>query len=148
MTENTIFNNYSKVGNRSQGRPGGTFFSSYYTELLGRTLLLSMDCSTLPLIRTFYCWVLSKEVSSTIFKVFDTTWHGIEPRSPGPFANTSANYKKLLFSIFQIWPIQNYMWYLMNPCSNESALLRNWYTIQMFVDFHLIEWKLHLKYMR
>ena len=26
------------------------------------------DCSTLPLIRIFWCWVLSKEVSRTIFK--------------------------------------------------------------------------------
>ena len=32
----------------------------------------------------FYCWVLNKEVSSTIFKVFDMTRLGIEPRSPGP----------------------------------------------------------------
>ena len=30
------------------------------------------------------CWVLSKEVSSTIFKVFGMTQPGIEPRSPGP----------------------------------------------------------------
>ena len=31
--------------------------------------------------------VLSKEVSSTIFKVFGMTWPGIEPKSPGPLAN-------------------------------------------------------------
>ena len=41
-------------------------------------LLLSQDCSTLPLIRTLYCWVLSKEVSSTIFFFkslwYDATW--------------------------------------------------------------------------
>ena len=30
----------------------------------------SLDSSTLPLIRTSSCWVLSKAVSSTIFKVF------------------------------------------------------------------------------
>ena len=35
-----------------------------------------------------YCWMLSKEVSSTIFKVFGLTWPGIEPRSPRPLANT------------------------------------------------------------
>ena len=35
-----------------------------------RALLLSLDCSTLPFIRTLYCWVLSKEISSSIFKVF------------------------------------------------------------------------------
>ena len=31
---------------------------------------------------TLYCWVLSKEVSSTISKVFGTTRPGIQPRSP------------------------------------------------------------------
>ena len=48
----------------------------------------SLDCSTLPLMLTLYCWVLSKEVSSTIFKVFGVTRPGIEPRSPGSLANT------------------------------------------------------------
>ena len=42
-----------------------------------RVLLLSLDCSTLLLIHALYCWVLSKEVSSTIFKVFGMTWPGI-----------------------------------------------------------------------
>ena len=32
--------------------------------------------------------MLSKVVSSTIFKVFGMTRPGIEPRSPGPLANT------------------------------------------------------------
>ena len=32
--------------------------------------------------------MLSKEVSRTIFKVFGMTRPGIEPRSPGPLANT------------------------------------------------------------
>ena len=50
--------------------------------------LFPLDCSTLPLINTLYCWVLIKEVSSTIFKVFGMTWPGIEPRSPGPLVNT------------------------------------------------------------
>ena len=43
----------------------------------GRAHLFSLDCSSLPLIRTLYCWVLSKEVSSIIFKVFGMTWSGI-----------------------------------------------------------------------
>ena len=43
--------------------------------MLERTLLLSLDCSTLPLIRTLYCRVLSKEVSSTIFK--SLVWRGL-----------------------------------------------------------------------
>ena len=49
---------------------------------------MSVDWSTLRLIRTLYCWALSKEVSSTILKVFGITWPGIEPRSPGPLANS------------------------------------------------------------
>ena len=32
--------------------------------------------------------MLSKEVSSTILKVFGMMWPGIEPRSPGPLENT------------------------------------------------------------
>ena len=51
-------------------------------------LLLSLDWSTLPLICTLYRWVLSKEVSSTIFKVFGMTRPGIEPKSLGPLVNT------------------------------------------------------------
>ena len=69
-------------------RPKGSFFNSYYTEVYGRVLLLSLDYSTLPLICTLYCWELSKVVSSTIFKVFGTTRPGIEPRSLRPLANT------------------------------------------------------------
>ena len=78
----------SKVGDHSRGRPEGSLFNSYYTEVLGRVLLLSLGCSTLPLIYTLYRWVLSKAVSSSIFKVFGMTRLGIEPRSPGPWANT------------------------------------------------------------
>ena len=78
----------SKVGDCRWGRPEGSLFNSYYTEVLGRALLLSLDCSTLPLIHTLYCWMLSKEVSSTIFKVFGMAQPGIEPRSPRPLANT------------------------------------------------------------
>ena len=51
-------------------------------------LLFAHDCSTLLSIRNLYCWVLSKGVSSTIFKVFGMMLPGIEPRSPGPLANT------------------------------------------------------------
>ena len=62
------------------------FFNSYYTNVLGRVLLLSLDCSNLPLMLTLYCWVLSKEVSRTILKVFGMTRPGTEPRSPRPLA--------------------------------------------------------------
>ena len=47
--------------------------------------------SILHLIRTLYCWVLSKVVSSTTFKVFGMTQPGIEPRSPGPLADTQSS---------------------------------------------------------
>ena len=40
----------SNVGDRSRGRPEGSLFSSYFTEVLKRALLLSLDCSTLPLV--------------------------------------------------------------------------------------------------
>ena len=62
-----------------------------------------MDCSTLPLIRTLYSWVLSKEVSSTIFKVFGITRPGIELRSPGPLANTLPT--KILYFTTNKWSI-------------------------------------------
>ena len=78
----------SKVGDCSRGRLEGSLFNSYNTEVQGRALLLSLDCPTLPLIPTLYCWVLNKEVSSTILKVFGMTRTGIAPRSHGPLVNT------------------------------------------------------------
>ena len=78
----------NKVGGRSRGWPEGSLFDSYNIEVYGRALLLFLGCSTLPLKRTLYCWVLSKEVSSTIFKIFGMTRPEIELRSPGPLANT------------------------------------------------------------
>ena len=43
-------------------------FSLATTPRCRRVLLLFLDCSTLPLIRTLYCWELRKKVSSAIFK--------------------------------------------------------------------------------
>ena len=63
-------------------------FSIATTPMCRGALLLSLDCSTLPLIRTLSCWVLSKEVSRTILKVFDMMRPGIESRSPESLANT------------------------------------------------------------
>ena len=82
------YKNKSKVVFVSRGQPESSLFNSYYTEVSGRVLILSLDCSTLPFIHTLYCWVLSKEVSSTNFKVFGMMQPEIEPRSPGPLANT------------------------------------------------------------
>ena len=45
-------NNKSKNGKRSRGWSEGSLFNSYYTEVNGRTLLLFLDCSILPLIYT------------------------------------------------------------------------------------------------
>ena len=88
----------SKVGDQSRGRPKGSLFKIYYTEVLGRAQLLSLDCSTLPLIRTLWCWMLSKEVSSTVFKVFSMTQPGTKPRSPGPLSNTLPTRPKWLLN--------------------------------------------------
>ena len=68
--------------------PSGSLFNSYYTDVLGRALLLSLDCSTLRLIHTLEWWVISKEASSTIFWVIVMIRVGIEPRSPCPLVNT------------------------------------------------------------
>ena len=46
----------------------------------------------------WYCWVLSKDVSSTIFIVFSVTLLGIEPRSPRQLANTLPT-----------WPINEFV---------------------------------------
>ena len=101
-----------KVVDGSQGWPKGSLFNSYYSKVQGRALLLSLDCSTLPLIRTLYCWVLSKEESSTIFKVFGVTRPGIKPRSTGPLANNAKsvdgrNDSIFGFSFFNIHVIKN-----------------------------------------
>ena len=45
--------NVIKAGDHSRGWPEGSLFNSYYTKVWGRALLLFLDCSTLPLIRTF-----------------------------------------------------------------------------------------------
>ena len=85
----------------SRGRTEGPLFNSYYSEMYGKALLPSLDCSTLPLIRTLYCWVLSKELSSTIFKVFGMTWPGIEPRSSRPLVNTLSTTKIIFKVLFE-----------------------------------------------
>ena len=98
----------------SRGRPEGSLFNSNYTEVWGRALLLSQDCSTLPLIRTLYCWVLSKEVSSTIFKVFGMTWPGIESRSPGPLANIQPTrpMRMILFIVKLLLNVKCFRFYI------------------------------------
>ena len=48
----STMSNKIKLADHRRGWPKATIFNSYYTELLGRALLLSLDCSTLPLIGT------------------------------------------------------------------------------------------------
>ena len=83
--------------------PDGSLFNSYYTKVLERALLLSLNCFTLPLFRILWFWVLSKEVSNTIFWVFGMTRPGIEPRFSGLLVNTKL-----------VWPM---LW------SNSSDLI-------------------------
>ena len=77
----------SKVGDRSRGWPEGSL-------LIATTLMCRGGCYSFTWIAPLYpryvpyIAVLSEEVSSTIFKVFGMTRPGIEPRSPGPLANT------------------------------------------------------------
>ena len=74
----------NKVGDLSRGWPDGSLFNSYYIEVLGRALLHSLDCSTLSLIRTLWCWVLSKEAAGTIFFFESLVWIdlGLNPCLP------------------------------------------------------------------
>ena len=73
----------SKVGDRGRGQPeattprcrGGRYSFSWIDPLYPRYVPL-------------YCWVLSQELSSTIFKVFGMTRPEIEPKSPGPLENS------------------------------------------------------------
>ena len=39
---------FKEVGDCSWGGPEGSLFNSYYTEMLGRVVLLSLDCATYP----------------------------------------------------------------------------------------------------
>ena len=95
----------SKVDDHSRGRLEGSLS-------IATTLRCREGCDSFPWIALLYpsyvpyCWVLSKEVSSTNFNIFGMTRPGIEPRSPGPLANIlpttpmsqNVKYKWVLFS--------------------------------------------------
>ena len=101
---------YIKVDDHSQGQPKGSIFISYLTEVLERALLLSLDCSTSPLIPTLLCWVLSKEASSTIFWVFVMNRPRVEPRSPKPLENTLP--PLYIYIYIYIYIYENWIMYL------------------------------------
>ena len=99
----------SKVGNR---RTEGSLFNSYSTEVYGGTLLLSLDCSTLPLIHTLYCWVLSNEVSVPFSKSLVWRDLGLNPSLPdhwrtlyprGPWKLICILFFKLRNSLLEIF---------------------------------------------
>ena len=63
-------------------------FSIATTPRCREVPLLSLDCSTLPLIRTLYRWVLIKKVSSITLSIFAMTRPEIELRFVRPLAKT------------------------------------------------------------
>ena len=155
--------NYPKVGDLSRGWPECSLFNSYYTEVLVRALLLSLDCPTLPLTLTLECWVLSKAASSTIFWVFGMTWPGVEPWSPRPLANTllirpmkeslnrkcnNDNSQKLIArerSFIQITQITMTLSiylsiYLSSACSHQSVFLSLFISITLLIGAYFKIW--------
>ena len=111
---------------------------SIATEVLGWALVLSLGCSTLSSTSTLYWWVLSKEVSSTIFKVFGMTQPGIEPRSPRPSANTNFHRLHFLLSINLITDVWCPLFYLLQ-C--RIVKTNNFYDIKIILaknQFHFI----------
>ncbi len=81
------------------------------TKMQGRALLVSLDCFTLPLIRTLYCRVLNNEVSSTIFIQL---WRWTKPSSddrrkiisPQSSTTTSTQKRPRAASPFVSWKKQ------------------------------------------
>ena len=75
------------------------------------------NSSTLPLIRALYCWVLSKDVSSTIFKVFNMLQPRIVPRCPGLLVNQETWVQS------KVAAYQRFLkWYLIIPCLTFSNI--------------------------
>ena len=71
--------------------------------------------------RTLYCWVLSKEVSSTIFKVFGMTRPEMELRSPGPLANTLP--ARSMGRYWIILALNNIEWYNINNIAQIKGIV-------------------------
>ena len=83
-----IYSKVVKLAILAEGNQKAPFSIATTLRCRVKALLFFLDCSTLPLIRTLYYRVLSKDVSSTILNVFGMTSPGIEPMFPGPLANT------------------------------------------------------------
>ena len=109
--------NKVKLATIVEGHPKAPFSIATTPKCREECYSFPWICSTLSLICTLYCWVLIKEVSSTIFKVFDMTQPGIEPRFPRPLVNTLTlmpmygfiYYASGHFLIFftLLWPLGN-----------------------------------------
>ena len=108
--------------------------------MYGRALLLSLDCSTLPLIRTLYCWVLSKEVSSTIFTVFvwddlrlnpslTDHWQTLHPLGQLAVCGTSVIYRLAKACCQDTW---RGMWLIFNHFN--WLFFTNVYTLVVITD--------------
>ena len=120
------------------------------------TELLSLDCSTLPLMRTLYCWLLSKEITSTIFKVFGMTRPGIETRSPEPLANTSL-YSRVyssspcidaltqflvLVNPLPLFSIDSYTVSMLSLRHKAVCIVSNFFLVwSIFLSFSLVDFK-------
>ena len=138
----------SKFGVLNRGWLEGSLFNSYYPLMKERALLLSLDCSTLPLILTLYCWVLSKEASITIFWVFGMTRPGVERWSPRPWANTllirpmliqisllsPCNYNILNFNLFY----HTCLFALQSQFSTEIPMSRQWISGLSFIYYTML----------
>ena len=92
--------------------------------MYGRAPLLSLDCSTLLLIRTLYCWMLSKEVSTTTFWDFRMTRPGIEHRSLGSLANTLPTRSMREIEYFNCKSY--YVFIFINLLSKEKCFWPQW----------------------
>ena len=112
----------------------GSFFISYYTKVLGRMLLFSLDCSTLSWIHTLLFWALSKAASSTIFWVFGITRPGIEPWSPSPLANKYSTQNIRLTNLKGLYLL------------NLSTVSRMWYKVSFSVEYSWFEFRVYLLY--
>ena len=133
----------SKAGDRSRKRPEGSLFNSYYTEVSGRALLLSLDCSTLPLIRTFYCWVLSKDVSSTIFKV-SWAWRdlGLNPALFGHWRNfrKKRNEKARIFGSYIMLKKYPSCYLGKNPSYYWKSMAQDWIHVFFLVKNYFLHY--------
>ena len=100
----------SKIGDLSRGWPEGSFSIATAPRCRGGRY-------SIPWIATLYSWSLpynAEAASNTIFWVFGMIRPGIEPRSPGPLANTLLI--KLMRMKFRFYN-SNKSYYCVTSCS-------------------------------